>query len=161
MIETLRLWWRGLSLREQRLLAGLGIILALMIVWLLLLRPLSAAVDDSQNRHARAVLQLHQVRAAAAEADRLAAAAPRRTDGRPVRDIVAASAAAAGLDLTSVQPEAGGVMFAVAAARPTFLFGWIAALDRETGLKPDRVAILRNDDATVSAQIGYAAETAP
>jgi len=72
-----------------------------------------------------------------------------------VRDIVAAAANAAGLEFTSTQPEEGGVLVSIAAVKPTFLFGWIAGLERNEGIVADRVLVQRNDDSTVSAQIGF------
>ncbi len=154
-MQTALTWWNGRDAREQRLLAVLGIIVLLMLVWLAILRPLAAFRESAAERHARVAALMPSARAAAAG---IAAegAAPARNDGRAVRDIVAASASGAGLEFTSVQPEdGGGVLVSIAAVRPTFLFGWIAGLEEKDGVVADRVLVQRNDDSTVSAQIGF------
>lgn len=147
-------WWQGRDAREQRLLAVLGVLLAAMLVWLAILRPLAAFRESAIERHARVAAMMPSVHAAAAG---IAAedGAPARGDGRAVRDVVAAAANAAGLEFTSTQPEEGGVLVSIAAVKPTFLFGWIAGLERNEGIVADRVLVQRNDDSTVSAQIGF------
>lgn len=152
-MQTALTWWNGRDAREQRLLGVLGIVLV-MLFWLVILRPLAAFRESAAERHDRIAAQMPSARAAAAG---IAAegADPAGKDGRAVRDIVAASASAAGLEFTSTQPEdGGGVRVGIAAVRPTFLFGWIAGLEKE-GVVADRVLVQRNDDSTVSADIGF------
>lgn len=155
MMQTALTWWQGRDAREQRLLAVLGVLLAAMLVWLAILRPLAAFRESAAERHARVAALMPSVRDAAigiAAED----GAPARGDGRAVRDIVAASANVAGLEFTSSQPEdGGGVLVSIAAVKPTFLFGWIAGLELTEGIVADRVLVQRNDDSTVSAQIGF------
>jgi len=153
-MQTALTWWNGRDAREQRLLAVLGLLVLAMLVWLAVLRPLAAFRGSAAERHDRIAAQMPSVRAAAAGIAAEGRGGARK-DGRAVRDVVAASASAAGLEFTSTQPEdGGGVRVGIAAVRPTFLFGWIAGLETE-GVVADRVLVQRNDDSTVSAEIGF------
>lgn len=148
-------WWRGRAEREQRLLLLLGAIAAAMLVWLAA-RGLADFVESSARRHASAVERHAAVSAAAAELARVDAAPPRLPDGERVADVVAASAAAQGLAFAATQPVAGGgVSVTIAAVRPLFLFGWLAALERDAGVIVGSTVITRNTDATVSAEIVF------
>lgn len=153
-MQTALTWWHGRDAREQRLLGVLAALLLAMLFWLAILRPLAAFRESAAERHDRIAAQMPSVRAAAAG---IAAegGVPASEDGRAVRDIVAASASAAGLEFTSIQPEdGGGVRVGIAAVKPSFLFGWIAGLEKD-GVVADRVLVQRNDDSTVSAEIGF------
>lgn len=155
-MRTLLTWWQGREPRERQLLLVLGVLFGLMLFWLAVLRPLAAFREDAAGRHAQLAATIPSVRAAAT-AITAAGQAPARSDGRMVRDIVAASASAAGLEFTSTQPEdGGGVLVSIAAVKPTFLFAWIASLEEAEHVRTDRVLVQRNDDSTVSAQIGFA-----
>ena len=59
-------WWQGRDAREQRLLAVLGVLLAAMLLWLAILRPLAAFRESAIERHARVAAMMPSVRAAAA-----------------------------------------------------------------------------------------------
>ena len=153
-MQTALTWWNGRDAREQRLLGILGVIVLVMLFWLMILRPLAAFRESAAERHDRIAAQMPSARAAAAGIAAEGGAAAGK-DRRAVRDIVAASASAAGLEFTSTQPEdGGGVRVGIAAVRPTFLFGWIAGLEKE-GVVADRVLVQRNDDSTVSTDIGF------
>jgi general secretion pathway protein M len=148
-------WWRQRAEREQRLLMLLGALVAAMLVWLAA-RGLADFVDGSARRHAAAVGQHAAVSAVAAELARADAAPPRLPGGERVADVVAASAAAQGLAFAATQPVAGGgVSVSIAAVRPLFLFGWLAALERDAGVVVGSAVITRNTDATVSADIVF------
>ena len=153
-MQTALTWWSGRDAREQRLLAVLGVLLLAMLFWLAILRPLAAFRESAAERHDRIAAQMPSVRAAAAGIASEGGVSASK-DSRAVRDIVSASATAAGLEFSSTQPEdGGGVRVGIAAVKPTFLFGWIAGLEKD-GSVADRVLVQRNDDSTVSAEIGF------
>ena len=65
MIARTRIWYVGLSLREQRLIAVMAALFLIVFVWLLVLRPLGDALADARERHDEAVLARAQARAQA------------------------------------------------------------------------------------------------
>ena len=65
MIERTTIWYRGRSLREQRLILIMGTLFALVFLWLLVIRPLGDALAGAKARHAEAVIERAEARAAA------------------------------------------------------------------------------------------------
>ena len=153
MMQTLFTWWRERSQREQRMLAALGVLFAAMLVWFAAFGPLADAIDARRSRHAALAADLSALRA-------VRAVTPVPRADRPVAEIVAASAASAGLEFTATRPLENGVLVTIAAVKPIFLFGWIATLERDAGVVATRVSVQRNDDATVSAEVGFAGSPA-
>ena len=158
MIQRLGEWWALRSPREHWLLGVLGVIAAAMVGWYGIVVPLGSWRQAAAERHNAVAIQHAEVKAlAAALGD--AASGPR--PAASARDIVAESAAAAGLEFQSSEADAdGGVVVSVSAVRPTFLFGWIAALERENGLVVTHFSAERNADETIAADIGFAARGA-
>lgn len=68
MIVHFRAWYRARSRREQRLLQLMAAIVIPLLVWLLLVRPLSNAYDQALQRHLQAVDRNGRVKALAARA---------------------------------------------------------------------------------------------
>jgi general secretion pathway protein M len=73
-LERARAWWSSLAERERRVLAGGGLVLALVILYLGAWKPLAA------TRHERQV-ELQAARALATQLEQLATVAPRGTAG--------------------------------------------------------------------------------
>lgn len=145
MKTTMMNWWAGRSARERILL---GIMMALLVpvfVWLVLIRPLEAALEGARTDNWAASERLLQVRADA-EAMALSARAPTE----PTQAIVNRLAAVAGFVPTRVDPGAEGrVMLGLGSAKPVALRAFIRALDRE-GVFVETMTVRANSDATVS-----------
>ena len=45
MNESLKLWWRTRTLREQRLLVAMFAVLAVVLAWLLVIRPIGDSLS--------------------------------------------------------------------------------------------------------------------
>ena len=142
-------WWETRSLRERRLLAIMFALLAIVLAWLAVVRPLADALEAARLRHAAAVVALAGARAARP------AAAPAAAG--PADSIVAETAAAAGFAgarIARLGPARAGV--AVDSARPQALFGWIAEMERR-GLVVERLRAQANADRTLSAELALSA----
>ncbi|SFR76934.1 type II secretion system protein GspM [Sphingomonas jatrophae] len=149
--EKLVAWWRARSGREQRLLLVMGGLAAVLLVWLLVVRPVGDWLADARRRAAEAEIAAAQAEAQAETIRRIERSVPRRT-GQPLPARIAAMAERDGLALTNVRPEGDGVAFAVAAVRPPVLLAWIARMEAE-GLVIERFAARGNPDRTVAAEI--------
>ncbi len=102
---------------------------ALVLVWLLVLRPLGDMLSAARERHGEAVAALAEARSQAAAIAMLERGGPASIEG-PIDQAVAAAASEAGFQLSALQPQGPGrVSFALGAARPQALFGWIAGLE--------------------------------
>jgi general secretion pathway protein M len=138
-------WWAGRSARERILLGLMIALLVPVFVWLLLIRPLDAALEGARTDNWAASERLLQVRA---DAEAMALSA--RTPGEPTREIVNRLAAVAGFVPSRVDPAAEGrVMLGLASAKPVALRAFVRALDRE-GVFVETMTIRANSDATVS-----------
>lgn len=152
MSARLKALWLARTPRERWLLGVMLALAALVLVWFLVLRPLGDMLSAARERHGNAVAALAEARSQAAAI----AILERGSSGavqEPASQAVAASAADAGFQLSALQPEGPGrVTFALGAARPPALFGWIAGLEAQ-GYVVERLSATGNPDRTLSAQI--------
>src|SRR3546814_13273187 len=66
MRDSIQLWWRTRTLREQRLLLAMAGMTLVVFAWLLIIRPLDDALSNARERHGDAVVALAEARARAA-----------------------------------------------------------------------------------------------
>ncbi|HEX8622742.1 MAG TPA: type II secretion system protein GspM [Allosphingosinicella sp.] len=144
--------WLARTPRERWLLGIMFALAALVLIWFLVLRPLGDMLSAARERHGDAVAALAETRARAAEIAMLERGGPAAIEGT-IDQAVAAAAAEAGFQLSSLQPQGPGrVSFALGAARPQALFGWISGLEGQ-GFVVERLSASSNPDRTLSAQI--------
>lgn len=158
MSGRLRALWRARTPRERWLIALMLALLALVAVWLLVLRPLGDIKAAARQRHEAAVAALADARADAAAIGALERRRPAPIAG-PLDIAVARAAAEAGFQLSRLQAEgAGRVALTIDAARPQALFGWLGAMERR-GLIVERLSATGNGDRTLAAQVLLRART--
>lgn len=157
MTRPLRAWWAGRSLREQRLLIVMTALAALVLAWLLVIRPLGDALALARERHAQAVVRLAETRA---HADRLAGLGGGRpaAPAEPIHLFLSRSASDAGFRPNRVQPTGPNeATLAFDAVRPQAFFGWLS-LAESRGLRIQRLNAVPNRDQTVSVEVGFERE---
>ncbi len=156
MSARLNALWLARTPRERWLLGVMLALVALVLVWLLVLRPLSDMLSAARQRHGEAVAALAEARSQAAAIEALERNRPAPFAG-PIDAAVAAAAAEAGFQLSGLQPEGPGrVSLAIGAAKPQALFGWIAALEAQ-GYIVQSLSVSSNPDRTLSARIALRA----
>ncbi len=144
--------WEARTPRERWLLGAMLALFALVLAWLLILRPLGDMLSAAKERHGNAVAALAEARAQAAAIAALERQRPAAIQG-PIDQAVAAAASEAGFKLSQLQPEGPGrVAIAIATARPQALFGWIAGLEAQ-GYIVERMSASSNPDRTLAAQV--------
>jgi general secretion pathway protein M len=150
----MRQWWNTRSLREQRLLLAMGAIAAIVLVWLLIIRPIGDSLSDTKARHAAAVVALAEVRADADALQSARQATPVALGG-PVDSIISQSATAAGFPTTQVTREgANQATIAIDAVRPQAFFGWVDQMEA-SGLTVERLSASTNTDQTLSVRVTF------
>ena len=151
MTGALRDWWRLRTQREQTLLTVMLALLAIVLLWLLVVRPLGDMLAAARQDHAEAV-------AALAEARARAGAAERRQGGtnapapRPVDSFVSRTATESGFAAARIAgqgPDAASI--AIEAARPQAFFAWIGQMER-SGLAVDSLRARPNPDRTLAVE---------
>lgn len=156
MSDRLRTLWLARTPRERWLLGVMLVLVALVLVWLLILRPLGDIHSAARQRHGEAVAALAEARAQAAAIAALERNRPPPVQG-PIDAALAAAASDAGFQLSGVQPEGPGrASIAIGAARPQALFSWISALETQ-GYIVQSLTASSNPDRTLSAQISFRA----
>jgi general secretion pathway protein M len=129
MIARLKNRWCGLSPREQILVGIMAVLLALVIVWLGIARPLEAAYKRAVEEHGIALDRHAAVRHKVAL---LKALPPDRPGGSgvPLAQMVGESAGEAGFTLERVQEQGPGrIDIAIGSVRSQAVFGWLAGLE--------------------------------
>lgn len=155
MIDPFKSWWQTREPRERVLLSIMFVLLAAVVFWLGIYRPVEnglrqAALDnlEAAQRYAsvaRKVELLETANSPGAAASSL-----------PVEQIVGQSAGEAGFTLERVQGQGNDrVDVAIASARATALLGWIAGLEAG-GVVVERATIGPSGaTGTVTAQLSF------
>lgn len=149
MIQTAGLWWDGRSAREQRMLAVMGLLIAAVLIWLLVIRPAFAWREAAAERRVEATASLTRIEAGLAARTPNKAGAP-----MPLAEVEQAARGAAettGLNVTLSADEAGGIGFDTTGVTTAALFGWLSTLKTEYGVKTVGVTVVENADATLDA----------
>jgi general secretion pathway protein M len=151
-MRGLALWWRDRSARERMLLGIMAALIAVVLLWIAVVRPLADALDAAKTRHGLAVVALAEAKARA----RPTRARPSPLTG-PIHAMVSQSAAEAGFTGARIAVAGGSrVGVAIDAARPPALFGWIARMEA-SGVRVERLRAQANPDRTVSGEIVFSA----
>jgi len=149
IIQSIGLWWDGRSVREQRMLAVMGLLIAAVLIWLLVLRPAWTWREAAAERRVAAVASLNRIESG------LAALTPEKA-GAPmplieVEQAARSAAEATGLSVALSVDETGGIGFEAPGVASAALFGWMATLKTEYGIDTVGVTVIENADATLDA----------
>jgi general secretion pathway protein M len=156
MIANVQIWFRGRSVREQRLLLAMAILFAIVLLWLLLVRPLGDALAAARERHGEAVIARAEARAQAEAIRRFERRrGPALTE--PIDLVIGRAAAEAGFQLSRVEPESGGtgVSVAIEAVKPQAFFAWVGGLEGSGGLIVASLNATANADRTLAVQATF------
>lgn len=155
MSGSFGIWWRGRTLREQRLLLFGGALALVVLAWLLVIRPLDDSLSAARERHGEAVAALAETRAEAALVTALDAA-PAPDLGGPLDALLMQSASAAGFEVAKVESNGPTeAALAIEAARPQAYFGWIREMESAHGLIVARLDAHTNSDRTLSVSVTF------
>jgi general secretion pathway protein M len=157
MRDSLTAWFASRSRRERHLILVMLALAALVLVWLLVLRPLGDALSAARERHGAAVIALAEARAQAEAIGRLERVRPAALE-EPLAALVGRSAGEAGFQLSRLEPQGERVVtLAMEAARPQAFFAWVDGLERGRGLVVERLSATANSDRTLSVQLSLRA----
>lgn len=152
MMARITDYWATLSQRERVLLAVMGALFAVVIMWLGVVRPVDNGLRDARIAASDALDRNAAIRTRVKQLQQLPRAVA--TPAGDLAQIVGQSAGEAGFTLERAQPQgADRVDIAIASAKPTALFGWIAGLEGQgilvetLNVRPAPVA------GTISAQV--------
>jgi general secretion pathway protein M len=152
-------WWETRTRREQALLAVMATLLVAVLMWFGVYRPVGQAREAAAQRYERALKTQAVVGTAAARIGQLQTGGPRAVRRAPAAEAVNASAAAAGVTLSRVEPDpAGGVQVAVGGIAPGQLFPWLAALQQDYGVSARHLTIVKDEQGGLSVDATFSDE---
>lgn len=132
MMERLKMLWGERSPREQWMLGVMFALLAVVILWLGLLRPLDAAQRSAHDALVQATDRNAEIRAKVKLLKSLPPVARAMDRAVPLDQFIGQSAGEAGLTLERAQAQgADRFDMAIASVRPVALFSWLAALEAQ------------------------------
>ena len=147
-MTALASWFRGRSLREQRMLLAMLAVAVPVLLWLLVWRPVNNALEEARERHAEAIERHGRVLATAR-----ALKQERRPVAAPAGDLagyVGQAAANAGLSLTGASaqgPDRAAVT--IASGDPRAMTGWLRGFEQQ-GLVVQELRITPAADGSAS-----------
>ncbi|MBB5687428.1 type II secretion system protein GspM [Sphingobium boeckii] len=151
MTAAFKLWWTGLSLREQRMMLVMVALLAITILWLGIIRPVDNALSSAREHHGRAVVQNAQVAAKVEAVRDLRRTVPPALDA-DVATAIGQSASEVGFVLGKIEAQGRDkASLSIASARPTAFFGWLQDLERR-GIFPETLRARANSDRTLNIE---------
>ena len=131
MMDTFKSLWAERSLREQWMLGVMFALLAVVVFWLGIVRPLWSAQRSAHDALIEATDRNAAVRAKV-KLLRLLPRAAYPSSSATIDQIVGQSAGEAGLTLEQAQAQgAGRIEIVMASVRPVALFSWLAALEAQ------------------------------
>lgn len=150
MTRTLT-WYRGLSAREQRLIAAMLIVALPLLAWLLVVRPLDGALTDAKIRQGEAVARHGRILARIDAIQSGAARAVGASASTATLDLIVAEAASQrGLTLdANTAAGSDAVTISIVRARADAVVAWLAEFENQSIVIED-MRMTQSDDATVS-----------
>jgi len=155
MIDRFNTWWETRTVRERRLFGVAGALAALVLAWLLIIRPIDLLRESTKARHDSAVIALGRVESRLTEIENFAANPSTPVQGR-ISDIVMAEAVRVGFSTAQAEPiGTNGARVIIGAARPQTFFAWVVDLESRLGLDVDALMARPNADETLSVDVTF------
>jgi general secretion pathway protein M len=151
ILEPVLRWLSGRSERERIMLAVMGVLVALMLFWVVLIRPIDAARARAVQRLDVATLAAGKV-AAVADQVRVSRARPAPALSAALPVVVGKAAEGAGFTLSRLDAQGPDrVTIGISTARSPALFGWLSQLAQQ-GVIVERLTLRTNSDATLAVE---------
>ena len=130
-------------------------LLALVLAWLLVIRPVSDALASARERHSDAVLAVAEARAQVEALRGLQQPASAALSG-PLDTMLNQSATEAGFSVSRIEREAPNrATMVLDAVRPQAFFGWVDQMESSRGLTVERLTATTNSDQTLAVQVTF------
>jgi general secretion pathway protein M len=148
-------WYLGREHNEQRIIAGLALLVALSVLWLGLWKPISDWRTVAHNEYQNAQLELDWVKANEARARALARSTAAAGTERSLLPIITRSAESLGIQVNRLQPEANGVVSVAVQSQPfNQVLSWLHQLEENNSVLVLRLAVdAEGQPGIVNAQI--------
>ena len=133
MKQQLIHWWGGLQSREQRLVAGAGVVVVIGLFYWLLWQPLHQAQHAQQQKLNTAQQQLRELQQLLPQLQASGAATTR--SGGSVAQIISNSARNSGIRVSRMQPQNEQLTLVLEDVSFEQLLGWLHNLQYQHGVQ--------------------------
>lgn len=144
LTSTALAWWEGRTLREQRMLAVMGLAVLAVLVWLAVVRPAWAWREAAARERLRAENGVILVQRAARQA-------PSANAGGDINAAVEAANTEAGVTPVLGMAPDGALGFSLSNVGTAAAFGWLSALHNK-GVEARSLSVVENTDATLTVE---------
>ena len=152
MIDNARNWFVGLSQREKVLVGIAGLLLAGLVGYYGIGRPMFGAMTVAEDRYVDAIERQARIESKVAALQQPADNTAVKFNGA-IDAFVSQSAGETGIAVGSVVLQAEGrVNMVVESAKPTALFGWLARIERE-GIAVEALSVNPAGNGAISATL--------
>lgn len=136
-------WYRGREPNERVIIAALGALLAVALLWSLIWKPVADWQVLEANRHRNALETLEFMRANEARARQAAQGRQgSRTSSGSLMPVITRAAEAGGVTISRLQPESDGGVSVVLQAQPfNQVLSWLARLQERNGVEVERISL--------------------
>lgn len=150
MTQSLRMWFYGLSPREQWLVGVAGALASLVLLVFAVILPVLGAIDRAETAHDEAVARRGRIEATVAAAMQKPARPPAAiTD---INLVVTQGAAEKGFDLiASTGAAPGQATFRIDQARAPALLGWLSELEAQ-GIDTRTITLRTSPSGSVTVE---------
>ena len=145
LTSTALAWWEGRTLREQRMLAVMGLAVLAVLLWLAVVRPAWAWREAAASERLHAENGLILVQRAARQTPSSDAG------GGDINAAVEAASAQAGVTPVLGMAPDGAMGFSLSNVRTAAAFGWLSAL-HDKGVEAQSLSVVENADATLTVE---------
>ena len=152
MISEIGNWFTGLSQRERVLVGFAGLLLAGVVGYYGIARPIVGAMVHAEERYIDAVERQGRIGAKVAALQQPGSGQKSKFSGA-IDIFVSQSAGETGIAVGAVNPQPDDrVNMVVESAKPTALFGWLARIERE-GVAVESLSVNPAGNGTVTATL--------
>lgn len=151
LTDRLYPWWETRTIREQRMLTVMAVLVGAVFFWLAVVRPMLGWRDQAATDRVAAETDLAWVQAGLRLTTPIAVARP-VIDVDGFEPLVLRTAEAAGLEVTTGMDASGRLGFRTPNASSSALFGWMSVLERDHGITVVSLGVVENTDATLQAE---------
>ena len=152
MIENARIWFVGLTRREKILVGIAGLLVAGLVGYYGVARPLAGAMTAAEERYVDAIERQARIKAKVSALLQPVDGTASRFSGA-IDIFVSQSAGETGIAVGSINPQSDNrVNMVVESAKPTALFGWLARIERQ-GISVESLSVSPAGNGTISATL--------
>jgi len=149
-------FWSTRSVRERLLILLAGVLAAVLLTNLLVVRPLRAAKESSEASLAVASRTLDAVSAIRLAASAAPAPGAPSVAGVDLRSSLVDLAAERGISVSRLQSnESGAIIIQFDQVAAQSLFAWLEAAERQLGAEPAQASIFTDTGGTVRASFEF------